>query len=58
MLIIYMYVCICIYASVCCKEKKKRTKLAFQIKRRRSIWPGEEKTIQARKSFQYKSVKA
>jgi zona occludens toxin (predicted ATPase) len=42
--------------SVCCKEKKKRTKLAFQIER--SIRSGEEKQIQARKISQFKSVKA
>ena len=40
---------------MCCKEKKK-TKLAFQIER--SIRPGEEKQIQARKFSQFKSVKA
>jgi hypothetical protein len=38
------------------KKKKKETKLAFQIKR--SIRPGEEKQIQARKFSQFKGVKA
>jgi len=37
-------------------EKKNRTKLAFQ--RERAIRPGEEKPIQARQIFQFKSVKA
>jgi hypothetical protein len=41
---------------VCCKERKKRKKLTFQIER--SIQPGEEKQIQARKFYQFKSVKA
>jgi hypothetical protein len=37
-------------------EKKNRTKLGFQ--RERAIRPGEEKPIQARQIFQFKSVKA
>jgi len=55
---IYIYIYIYIYECkwVCCKEKKKRTKLAFQIET--SIRPGEEKQIQARKFSKFKSVKA
>jgi hypothetical protein len=41
-------------ASECAVKRKK--KLAFQIER--SIRPGEEKQIQARKFSQFKSIKA
>jgi len=53
-LIIYIYKS----ASECVLEgeKKNRTKLAFQ--RERAIRPGEEKPIQARQIFQFKSVTA
>jgi hypothetical protein len=52
-LIIYIY----ISASECVLEgeKKNRTKLVFQ--RERVIRQGEEKPIQARQIFQFKSVK-
>jgi len=52
-LIIYIY----ISASECVLEgeKKNRTKLVFQ--RERAIRQGEEKPIQARQIFQFKSVK-
>ena len=42
---------------VCAIRREKITKLAFQ-RETRSIRPGEEKQIQARKIYQYKSVKA
>jgi len=51
------YIYIYMSSSECAvKKKKKETKLAFQIKR--SIRPGEEKQIQARKFSQFKGVKA
>jgi hypothetical protein len=54
---IYIYIYIYISASECVLEgeKKNRTKLVFQ--RERAIRQGEEKPIQARQIFQFKSVK-
>jgi len=52
-LIIYIY--ISASESVLEGEKKNRTKLVFQ--RERAIRQGEEKPIQARQIFQFKSVK-
>jgi len=45
-----------VQVSVCYKETKKKTNLLFQ--REGSNRPGEKKQIQARKIFQFKSVKA
>jgi len=42
-------------ANECVREGEKKV-LTFQ--RERAIWPGEEKPIQARQNFQFKSVKA
>ena len=51
-LIIYIYKCKWVCAG---RRKKNRTKLVFQ--RERAIRQGEEKPIQARQIFQFKSVK-
>jgi len=50
-LIIYIYMS----ANECVREGEKKI-LTFQ--RERAIRPGEEKPIQARQNFQFKSVKA
>ena len=42
---------------MCYKEAKKEEQNLF-FQRERSIWPEEEKQIQARKISQFKSVKA
>ena len=53
-LIIYIY--IWVQVSVYYKETKNKNKLPFQ--REGSIRPREEKKIQVRKIYQFKSVKA